>query len=101
MLAHLGSAGEGLSTGDIFGTGTISSSRTDKKKGEKIGLACLWERKLPHQSRTSAMPEGLEERLLEDGDEVLFEAVCRNKDNGEVVFGFGECRGRVLPAVIS
>jgi fumarylacetoacetase len=25
QLAHLGSAGEGLSIGDIFGTGTISS----------------------------------------------------------------------------
>lgn len=26
QLAHLGSAGEGLSTGDIFGTGTVTSA---------------------------------------------------------------------------
>lgn len=26
QLAHLASAGEGLSTGDIFGTGTVTSS---------------------------------------------------------------------------
>lgn len=37
QITHLASAGEGLSTGDIFGTGTLSSSRVNAE-GEKTGL---------------------------------------------------------------
>ncbi|KAK5940081.1 hypothetical protein PMZ80_007499 [Knufia obscura] len=96
MVTHLASAGEGLSAGDVFGTGTISSSRTNER-GEKIGLSCLWERQL-EDARMESLPGDLHETLLKDGDEVVMSAWCED-GNGEVVFGFGECRGVVLPAV--
>ncbi|KAL5339551.1 hypothetical protein BJX70DRAFT_397751, partial [Aspergillus crustosus] len=95
QLAHLASAGEGLSTGDIFGTGTITSRRKNTT-GENIGIACLLERHLP-ENKLSALEDG-GIVYLEDGDEVVMEGWCVNKDSG-VRFGFGECRGIVAPAL--
>lgn len=95
QITHLASAGEGLQAGDVFGTGTISSSRTNEK-GEKIGLSCIWERQLEN-ARMESLPGDLHETLLRDGDEVVMSAWCKN-GSGQVVFGFGECRGKVLPA---
>ncbi|OKP14843.1 Fumarylacetoacetase [Penicillium subrubescens] len=97
QLTHLASAGEWLSTGDVFGTGTISTSATNSD-GEKIGLGCLLERSLPRTVLKSAPPD-LHETFLKDGDEVILEGWCRNKTTGQVVFGFGQCRGKVLPAI--
>lgn len=99
MVTYLASAGEGLSTGDIFGTGTLSSARTNEK-GEKIGLSCIWERQL-EGARLSSLPEGVEGRLLEDGDEVILRGWVgvEGDGNGDVKFRLGECRGIVLPAV--
>ncbi|KAJ5786287.1 uncharacterized protein N7503_011499 [Penicillium pulvis] len=95
QATHLTSAGEGLSTGDIFGTGTISSARTDSN-GEKTGLACLVERSLPRTSLSALKENGIV--FFEDGDELIMEGWCVNKTNG-VRFGFGQCRGTVAPAV--
>ncbi|OHE90787.1 fumarylacetoacetase [Colletotrichum orchidophilum] len=97
QLTHLGSAGEGLSTGDLFGTGTISSARTNGA-GEKIGLGCLYERKLTGNELTTAPPDIIE-TFLQDGDEVVLEGWAIQPETGEVLFGFGESRGKVLPAV--
>ncbi|KAJ5377419.1 uncharacterized protein N7496_004828 [Penicillium cataractarum] len=95
QLTHLASAGEGLTTGDIFGTGTISSARIDEH-GEKIGLACLVERSLPHTSLSALKKDGIV--WFEDGDEVIMEGVCINKTTGSK-FGFGQCRTTITPAV--
>ncbi|PWY82646.1 hypothetical protein BO83DRAFT_395721 [Aspergillus eucalypticola CBS 122712] len=97
QLTHLASAGEGLSTGDVFGTGTISSSATNSD-GEKIGLGCLIERSLP-RTRLKSAPSDIQDTFLKDGDEVVMEGWCRDKMTGKVMLGFGECRGKVLPAV--
>ncbi|CAK7204881.1 hypothetical protein SEUCBS139899_007643 [Sporothrix eucalyptigena] len=97
QLTHLASAGEGLSTGDILGTGTISSSRTNDK-GEKSGLGCLFERKDP-ANRLSSVPNDLADTFLMDGDWVVFEGWCRNPETKKVLFGFGTCKGQLLPAV--
>lgn len=35
---------------------------------------------------------------LEDQDEIILEGWCKDED-GEIVLGFGECRGRVLPSL--
>ncbi|KAL4981650.1 hypothetical protein BDW68DRAFT_172048 [Aspergillus falconensis] len=94
-LAHLTSAGEGLSTGDIFGTGTVTSARTNSN-GENIGIACLLERNLPQNKLSSLAETGIV--FLEDGDEVVMEGWCINRHTGRR-FGFGECRGVVLPAL--
>lgn len=96
MVAYLASAGEGLQTGDLFGTGTLSSARTDAR-GEKVGLSCLWERQVKGM-HLSSLPEGIAERLLEDGDEIVLRGWCEGND-GQVLFQMGECRGKVLPAV--
>lgn len=96
QITHLASAGEGLSTGDIFGTGTMSSSRVNAD-GEKIGLGCIWERQL-EDARLKSLPKGVEQRLLEDGDEVVLRGWVKGSD-GEALFRLGECRGVVLPAV--
>ncbi|KAL4781351.1 hypothetical protein BJX76DRAFT_350223 [Aspergillus varians] len=95
QLAHLTSAGEGLATGDIFGTGTITSERKNSD-GENTGIACLLERRLPENGLASIAADGIV--FLEDGDEVVMEGWCVNRDTGSK-FGFGECRGVVLPAL--
>lgn len=96
QITHLASAGEGLTPGDVFGTGTISSARTNEN-GEKTGLSCIWERRLEN-ARLSSLPDGIEETLLLDGDEVLMTAWVEDPKTGEILFGFGECRGVVKPA---
>ncbi|KAL4804402.1 hypothetical protein BDV18DRAFT_30823 [Aspergillus unguis] len=95
QLAHLGSAGEGLSTGDIFGTGTVTSARKNSA-GENVGIACLLERNLPQNKLAHASAAGIV--FLEDGDEVVFEGWCVNRHTG-TKFGFGQCRGVVTPAL--
>ncbi|KAJ5668504.1 uncharacterized protein N7477_007074 [Penicillium maclennaniae] len=95
QLTHLASAGEGLKTGDIFGTGTISSARTDEN-GEKRGLACLLERSLPHTTISTLKQDGIE--WFEDGDEVIMEGWCVSGPTGSK-FGFGQCRATIAPAV--
>ncbi|KAJ5281519.1 hypothetical protein N7478_006891 [Penicillium angulare] len=95
QLTHLASAGEGLTTGDIFGTGTISSARTNQK-GEKTGLACLVERSLPHTGLSALNNDGFV--WFEDGDEIIMEGWCINKATG-AKFGFGQCRSTITPAV--
>ncbi|KAF7617477.1 hypothetical protein AFLA_006400 [Aspergillus flavus NRRL3357] len=95
QLTHLASAGEGLSTGDIFGTGTISNDRLNGV-GEKSGLACLLERILPKNRLACMEIDGLE--YLEDGDEVVIEGWCFHPQSG-TYFGFGECRAALVPAL--
>ncbi|KAL4908825.1 hypothetical protein BDW74DRAFT_187333 [Aspergillus multicolor] len=95
QLTHLTSAGEGLSTGDIFGTGTITSGRTNAD-GENTGIACLLERNLPQNKLPHLTEAGIV--YLEDGDEVVMKGWCMNRHTGRR-FGFGECRGVVLPAM--
>jgi len=36
--------------------------------------------------------------FLEDGDEVVMDGWCKNAKSGKW-FGFGECRGVIVPAV--
>ncbi|THC91548.1 hypothetical protein EYZ11_008988 [Aspergillus tanneri] len=95
QLTYLASAGEGLSTGDILGTGTLSSNR-QSPEGEKAGLACLLERMMPKNKMSVLKNEGIE--FLEDGDEVVFEGWCYHPKTSRW-FGFGECRARVLQAL--
>ncbi|KAL2822781.1 hypothetical protein BDW59DRAFT_100500 [Aspergillus cavernicola] len=95
QLTHLTSAGEGLSTGDIFGTGTVTSARTNSK-GENTGVACLLERMLPQNELATLKSDGIV--YLEDGDEVIMDGWCVNRHTGRK-FGFGECRGVILPAL--
>ena len=65
---------------------------------ERIGLGCLFERNLP-DAKLKSMPSDLIDTFLKDGDEVVMEGWCKDKTTGNVILGFGECRGKILPAV--
>ena len=88
MLAHHVSNGRNLEPGDLFGSGKVSEPRDDSR-------ACLAEL----TGRGSApIKIGGEGRIwLEDGDETNFRA--RAGHEGFAAIGFGECRGRVAPAL--
>jgi fumarylacetoacetase len=95
QLTHHAQSGCGMGTGDLIGTGTISGSGTNDK-GEKTELGCLFE---AAQTKTKILPQDSNgqymEGYLEDGDEIVLEGWCKDK-NGNVILGFGECRGRII-----
>ncbi|KAI1332733.1 fumarylacetoacetate hydrolase [Xylariaceae sp. FL0255] len=96
QVTHLASAGEGLSAGDVFGTGTVSSPRKNSQ-GEKVGLGCIFERMLPTNTLSSL--SDISSTFLKDGDRVVFDGWCRDPITKEVLFGFGTCEGELLPAL--
>jgi fumarylacetoacetase len=89
ILAHHASNGCNLQPGDLLGTGTISGPDT-------AGCGSLLEASQGGREPVR-LPSGEERRFLEDGDEVILHARARRE--GRAAIGFGECRGRVLPAV--
>jgi fumarylacetoacetase len=97
LQTHHAKSGCGMGAGDLIGTGTISGSGTNDK-GEKTELGCLFE---AAQTKTNVLPKGSGKYVdgyLEDGDEVILEGWCEDR-NGNVVLGFGECRGRIVPPI--
>lgn len=90
-LKHLVSAGAGLQTGDVFGTGTISSDRTNEET-EKTGLNCIWDRQL-EGARLSSLPNSIHETLPVDNDETVMTARVEG-DDGKMPFGFDGCKTR-------
>lgn len=88
MVAHHTSNGCNLRTGDLLGSGTISGAND-------VSRACLTE--LTNAGRDPlALPSGETRIELEDGDEIVLSA--RAAKPGAVSIGFGECRGRIVPA---
>lgn len=87
-IAHHSVTGCNMSTGDMLGTGTISAP---EKSGYGAMLELCWAGKEP-----IALPNGEERKFLVDGDEVNLNGFC--KGNGYTI-GFGDCRGKVLPAL--
>ena len=87
MLAHHTSNGCNLEPGDLFGSGTLSGSA-------RASWACLAE--LSEKGKTRIAVGGESRTYLEDGDEIVFRGRAKKEDF--VSIGFGECRGRVLPA---
>lgn len=73
MLSHHASSGCGLRTGDLLGTGTISSPGKDK--GDEVStLGCLHELNMAG-TRPFTLENGEEITWIEDGDEVI----CREE----------------------
>ncbi|GAA4089588.1 fumarylacetoacetase [Actinomadura miaoliensis] len=87
MLAHMTINGASARTGDLFASGTVSGPEKEQR-GAFIELT--W------GGREPLRVNGEERTFLEDGDEVAISATAPGAD-GSVV-GFGEVRGRVLPA---
>ena len=88
MLTHHASNGCNLQTGDLIATGTISG----KEKSERGSMLELsWRGTEPIE-----LPNGETRRFLEDGDEIIMKGYCEREGFRRI--GFGECRGRILPA---
>lgn len=88
MLTHHASNGCNLQSGDLMATGTVSG-REKSERGCLLELT--WRGKEPIQ-----LPNGEERRFLEDGDEIIMKGFCEREGFRRI--GFGECRGRILPA---
>jgi fumarylacetoacetase len=78
MVAHHTSNGCNLRHGDLIASGTVSGPDPEAR-------GCLLE--LGSQT------------FLQDGDEVILRGRCERE--GAVSIGFGECRGRITPALVS
>ena len=88
MLTHHASNGCNLQTGDLIASGTVSG----KEKSERGSMLELsWRGTEPIE-----LPNGETRRFLEDGDEVIMKGYCEREGFRRI--GFGECRGRILPA---
>jgi fumarylacetoacetase len=88
MLTHHASNGCNLQTGDLIATGTISG----KEKSERGSMLELsWRGTEPIE-----LPSGETRRFLEDYDEIIMKGYCEREGFRRI--GFGECRGRILPA---
>ncbi len=89
MITHHVSNGCNLQPGDVFGTGTISGVPDES-------MACITE--ITRSGREPLrLPNGEQRAWLQDGDEFTLRA--RASAPGRVAIGFGECTGRVLPAI--
>jgi fumarylacetoacetase len=87
MLAHMTVNGAPSRTGDVFASGTISGPAEDQR-GAFIELT--WGGAQP------VTVGGRPRTFLEDGDEVVLTATAPGPDGARL--GFGEARGRILPA---
>ncbi|AHL75467.1 fumarylacetoacetase [Stutzerimonas stutzeri] len=88
MVAHHSVNGCSLQPGDLFGSGTLSGPSADSL-GSLLEITQGGKQPLE-------LPSGETRTFLEDGDEIILKARCRHE--GHASIGFGECRGRVLPA---
>jgi fumarylacetoacetase len=87
MLAHMTVNGASSRTGDLYGSGTISGPAKNQRGAF---LELTWGGKEP------VTVKGEERSFLLDGDEVVITATAPGVNGGRI--GFGEVRGRILPA---
>ncbi|MDT7724665.1 MAG: fumarylacetoacetase [Actinomycetota bacterium] len=88
QVAHLTVNGASLRTGDLYASGTVSGPERDQR-GSFLELG--WGGREPFD-----LPDGTQRTFLLDGDEVTISATAPGP--GGSLIGFGEVRGRVLPA---
>ena len=88
QLTHHTSNGCNVITGDMMGSGTISGPTKDSF-GSMLELT--WRGANPIK-----LTDGSERKFINDGDTVILRGFCKNKD---VRIGFGDCSGKVLPAL--
>ena len=88
QLAHHTISGCPMRIGDLLGSGTISGGH---KSSQGSLLELSWGGKEP-----LLLADGIQRTFLEDGDSVLF--LGQAQGDGYRI-GFGDCRGRLLPAL--
>lgn len=89
QLAHHTISGCNLRAGDLLGSGTISGPSPDAY-GSMLELS--W-----RGSRTIDLGDGVTRKFLQDDDEVIMSGYCQRP--GAPRIGFGQCVGKVLPAL--
>ena len=88
IVAHHASNGCNLRPGDLLASGTVSGNSEDAR-------GCLLELTW-RGTKPVTLPTGEERKFLEDGDEVIMKGSLEAP--GRPTIGFGECRGKILPA---
>jgi len=88
QLAHHTINGCNVQVGDAYASGTISGP-TPGSYGSMLEIA--WQGKNP-----VTMPDGTERKFILDNDTVSMKGWC---ENDGVRIGFGECSGKILPAI--
>jgi fumarylacetoacetase len=88
QLAHHTVNGCNMESGDFCASGTISGPTPDSF-GSLLELA--WKGTRPLQ-----MKDGTTRTFLQDGDTIIMRAYAQNESYR---IGFGECRGRIIPAL--
>jgi fumarylacetoacetase len=87
QLAHHTVNGCNVRSGDMMGSGTISGPTKDSY-GSMLELS--WRGQNP-----VALADGTTRKFIENGDTVILRGYCENTN---VRIGFGDCKGKVLPA---
>ena len=87
IVTHHASNGCNLQSGDLIGTGTLSTA-------EDSGLGSLLEISKGGKAPID-LSSGEKRSFLEDGDELTLSARCEAPD--AVPIGFGSCTGHILP----
>lgn len=90
QLTHHTVNGCNVRSGDMMGSGTISGPTKDSY-GSMLELT--WRGQNPIK-----LKDGTERKFINDGDTVVMRAHCKND---QVRIGFGECNGKILPAIES
>lgn len=89
MLTHHSITGCPMNVGDLLGSGTISGTTPDS-------CGSLLEQSQGGK-RDIELAGGQKRHFLEDGDEITISGVCG--DDEEALVGFGQCVGRIEPAL--
>lgn len=87
QLTHHTVNGCNVRSGDMMGSGTISGPTPDSY-GSMLELS--WRGQNPIK-----LKDGSERTFINDNDTVILRGYCKNE---EVRIGFGDCKGKVLPA---
>ncbi|KAF4313875.1 putative fumarylacetoacetate hydrolase protein [Botryosphaeria dothidea] len=91
LVAHQTRNGSAVGTGDLIGTGTMSMFESDD-----FGRCCLAERSY-NGTKPFDVGNSHTRTWLEDGDEVNIQGWVHDAKTGKKLFGFGNCRGVVVP----
>ena len=85
QVIHHASAGCGISTGDLMGSGTISGT-------EEGSFGCMLELSWGGRKKI-VLSSGKKRDFLEDNDTIVFKGMARER---EFTVGFGSCSGRIV-----
>lgn len=88
LVAHHTVNGCNLRAGDLFGTGTLSGAQPGQG-GSMMELSV-------GGKQPFSLSNGEVRTYLEDGDTIILRGFCHREGFRRI--GFGECRGRVIPA---